>query len=184
MKQCSEGGRCATISPMRWPFSKRKESENRALTIREALASSRPDLEVSLWLQRSITGASASAPDEEEVAYLADKFLREVNSGGFMGFFSWEFEAVKPTVEALGTIGVPEVANTLQEAMDLASKGAWFGSESEFAQAGDALLEDEERAQEMEQLDQSAIAASGLIEGATHKYIRGHLEAFGSLDQS
>ena len=117
------------------------------------------------------------------VAFRADRFLVEVNSGGFLGFFDWEREAAPETVADLRVIGLPDVADSLSSAIHMVAPGQWPRTKAEFAVAKEALMKDDTRRASVDALDQKVIAESAKIEAATHDYIRRHLTVFESLDR-
>lgn len=147
------------------------------MTISEALASDRPDIAVSEWLQ----GLGEDVQSENiRSAYLLDRFLTEVNSGGYEGLFSWEIENVAPMVKTLGKIGLPEFAENLNQAIQ-----TFFGHEppitpDEFDSVRDSLTDSQIAT--LDQLAEEVMNESQRIERATHAFIRAHIFEFEALD--
>ncbi len=154
---------------MKWPWSKKEEVE-KPKTMEACLASDRPDLHVSLWLQDAFERMGLEAmPPEVANAYLTDRFLCEVNGGGLMGLFRWQFDYVPKMSQALLEIGAEGMAQTIETAITRLP-GAQWPINPDFL---DEIVDDG-----FDDLDQSAIAASGEVEQVTHRYIRKHLDKF------
>jgi hypothetical protein len=159
---------------------RQKDKRLEAASIDAALADGRADLAVSEWLAQKFNHTEDSQlPREVLNAYRADRFVSEVNSGGHLGFFDWEGESSKDTVLALRAIGLEDVADQLQKAMDIVGKG-----QEERGQRKEERPEviDAERGARLDALDQLVIADSKRIEDATHAYVRAHIEVFRRLD--
>jgi hypothetical protein len=153
------------------------------MKISECLVDGRPDMAVSLWLQDKAGNMELNdLPREVVAAHRADRLLVEVNSGGFVGFFAWEREGARDTVDALQELGLADTSKALKAAMLMFSPGGWPQTQEEFEDAQAALMEDEERSNLIDQLDGAVIAQSKLIEDRTHAYIRAHIAAFERLD--
>lgn len=150
--------------------------------IAETLEDARPDMAVSLWLQEKTANGTEGLPQSVVAAYQVDKFLQEINSGGFGGFFSWEFDNVFPTLSSLRRVDLPDVASILEEAMNLVGPEQIFENREAFDQAYEELRSDENRSAQMNALDQKAIAQSARIEKATHAFVRENLSVFETLD--
>jgi len=104
---------------MRFPWQRKVEAPKQK-SMKECLEGERPDLAVSLWLQEVVEKASLSSlPPEVVNAYLADRFLVEVNSGGFHGLFAWQSENVSRLGSALRAVGLPDMADFLDKAIRL-----------------------------------------------------------------
>jgi hypothetical protein len=164
--------------------AERQESERiETSTIDAALADGRADLAVSEWLALKFNHTEDSLlPREVLNAYRSDRFVAEVNSGGHLGFFDWEGESAKDTVLALRAIGLEDVADQLQKAMDLVAPGGWPDSENGISDARIAVSDDEKRTAQIYALDELLFADSGRIEDVTHAYVRAHIEVFRRLD--
>lgn len=152
------------------------------MLIRACLEDKRPDMKVSLWLQaKARKPGLAALPVQVVNAYRADRFLVEVNSGGFEGLFRWEFEDVPNLAEALRAVGLEDMADALTRAMGLLP-GGWPDTQDALAGALSNLDEDDLHSTEMEELSQRVIGASARVEQATHAYVRANLPVFESLD--
>jgi len=164
---------------VKWPWSKKKNeaAETNTFSIELALESERADLAVSDWLSRMYHHRD-QIPSEVLNGYVVDRFLSEVNHGGLLGFFEWEFEFVPAAVVALKDAGLADIAAVLQDAMHIVSGETWFATREDFDNAKPLLL-DEGR---LEELDQLVIEASRKIEDAMHHYIRANLKTFSALD--
>jgi|SRR5579862_4824191 len=154
-----------------------------AMTISQCLVAERPDMAVSLWLQDKAGNMEpGSMPREVVVAHRADRFLVEVNSGGFDGFFSWERDGVMDTIPALTALGLADTAETLKQAIELFAPDGWPATPEQFEDAHIAYLDDDERSGQVEALAESIMNDSKRIEVATHAYVRAQLSVFEQLD--
>ena len=152
-------------------------------TISDCLADQRPDMAVSKWLQARVANQHPKAlPHEVLVAYRADRFLSEVNSGGYLGFFGWEYDWVADTVQALEEVGLTGFAEDLRSAMRIVGPKGWPASKEAFEKGREAVEVDEQRSAALDALDQRLMEGSAKVEQATHAYIRLHIEAFKKLD--
>lgn len=154
------------------------------MTIRECLQDPRKDIAVSEWLQERWNHVPAeNLPIEVRNAYLVNQFLMEVNMGGFLGFFAYEFENVQLTRIALQAVGLADVETVFGQAMQSISPGAWFASRELFDVASEAIMEGTEPNEELDELSMQAIGLSLAIQSALQTYIADHLEVFESLDK-
>lgn len=126
----------------------------------ECLASERPDLNVSLWLQGAFE-RYPNLPSEIEVAYLSDRFISEINSGGVSGLLNWEADSISRMAPALSTIGMNDLASVLEQIL-IQSRTGQLDLES----AG------------VEAFEQLVMSQSREIEEATHQYIRRNIDKF------
>lgn len=144
---------------MKLPWSRKKEPDQ-LQTMSECLASDRPDLTVSIWLQNAFERYQ-NLPSEIEVAYLSDRFLSEINSGGVVGLLNWEADRVSKMPLALSTIGMNDLASVLEQIVHESRAG---------------LLDPESAS--VEAFDQLVMSQSREIEEATHQHIRRNIEKF------
>jgi hypothetical protein len=94
-----------------------------------------------------------------------------VKTGGLGAFFRQDYESVPHTAEALRAVGLDDMAEVLERAIDLFPNG-WPSSKYEVDEALATLQDDRERAKEFDRLQQVVMIHSRHIEQATHVYIR------------
>jgi hypothetical protein len=140
-------------------------------------------MEVSLWLQDKAGRLDLDGlPTEAVMAHRADRFLVEVNQGGFQGFFEWEWDAIPSTLVALSTMGLRDIADLLELAIQIFTHGEWPRDREQLDATKAAYRADQVRMAAMSAFDKRAFAASARIEAATHAYVRANLAAFQKID--